>query len=182
MARFVIRLEPEKVVVVTRRDRKMYVVASVWAVLLCSDFLADNGRWTAHFVKIWIAEFVALMVFTGLWALGSREVMEFTPDLLTCRAGWFGFSRKKIYQMRAIQSPRYVASKPGILGTPSGLGFIYDGMEVRVGDAIKQSEAQQIVIAVLQQIPKLKFVWGKYAAGEPELEQDIPPDDSMSFF
>jgi hypothetical protein len=173
--RFQIRFEHEKIVAVFRREIVIVLTMLIWLVQALSTFLVNHSHISERLLDLSIAELLVLVFL--LWALdlGSKEVVEFTPDTLTHRSGMFGFSHTKMYHMREIQSPHFAPSKQGVLGTPSGLAFLYDGQEVRLCRTIKQPEAKEIVNAVLQQFPKLKFVWGSYAGGEPEPEPGPEP-------
>ena len=50
---------------------------------------------------------------------------------------------------------------------PSGIGFTCKGKNVSLCNGITQTEAKQIVGAVLHQFPELTQIWGHYAEGVP---------------
>lgn len=168
--RFEIRSEPEKVVVVFRRSTWVFFAAFIWMIQALSTFLVNHSHISDKFLSLLMLELLLIMFFLWLLDLGNKEVLEFTPDVLSHRSGLFGISRTTEHHMREIQSPHFAPSKSGFLGTPSGLAFLHDGGEVRLCKTIKQQEAKEIVAAVLEKFPKLKFVWGGYVEGEPEPE------------
>ena len=114
------------------------------------------------------------IVYAWLWNLGGREELEFTASVLTHRRNLFGISRGRVFGMKRIDRPHYENSQSrGKSRTPSGIGFSYEGEQVRLGDHLTHRDAKEIVAAVLRHLPELREYWGSYAEGLPELDEDM---------
>jgi hypothetical protein len=110
--------------------------------------------------------FAVLMVYEWFWNLSGKEELKFTASELTHRRILFGFSRARVYEMDRITDPHFVGRRTsGMMNTPSGLEFSYDGKKVRVCDQLSQKEADEIVKALIQQLPELNQRWGNYTEG-----------------
>jgi hypothetical protein len=120
-------------------------------------------------VRIWFVVILALVFFDWLWNLGGKERIEFTPTELTHRRVLFGMSRMKLYKMSGIKAPCYGPSyRTGRRRHPSGIDFTYEGKGIRLCRGVTQSEAKEIVDAVLRQFPELVPVWASYTEVVPE--------------
>jgi hypothetical protein len=110
--------------------------------------------------------FTVLMVYEWLWNLNGKDELKFTTSELIHRQILFGLSRTRVYMMGRITDPHFVPLRTrGMTHTPSGLGFSYDGRQVRVCNQLRQKEANEIVAAMIQQIPELNERWGSYVGG-----------------
>jgi len=110
--------------------------------------------------------FTIFMVYHWLWNLSGKEELEFTTSELIYRRLLLGISRTRVFVMDRITDPRFVPPQQrGRSYTPSGLGFSYDGEQVRVCDQLTQEETNQIVTAAVQQLPELADRWGRYING-----------------
>ena len=117
-------------------------------------------------VLVMFGLFTAFMLYRWLWNLGGKEELEFTTSELTYRRLLLGFSWTRVFNMDKIADPRYVPpQQKGRSFRPSGLGFSYDGQQVKVCDQLTQEEANQIVAAAIQQFPELGGRWGRYTEG-----------------
>jgi hypothetical protein len=106
------------------------------------------------------------MVYQWLWNLNGKDELKFTTSELTHRQILFGFSRTSVYVMDRITDPHFAAARTrGRTHTPSGLGFSYDGKQVRMCNQLSQKEANEIVKSVTQQFPELRDRWGSYVEG-----------------
>jgi hypothetical protein len=116
----------------------------------------------------------ALMTYAWLWNIDGKEELEFTASALTYRRTLFGMSRSRVFRMNGIDNPHFENSHGGGKSrTPSGIGFSYEGKEVRLGDHLTQRNAKEIVATVLRQLPELRRYWGSYVEGLPELDEDM---------
>ena len=117
--------------------------------------------------------FSIFMVYRWLWNLSAREELEFTTSQLTYRRLLLGFTRTRVFMMDGITDPHFIPSEQrGRSYIPSGIGFSYDGEQVRVCDQLTQAEANQIVEAALKQYPELGDCWGRYVVGMFGYEAD----------
>jgi hypothetical protein len=123
-------------------------------------------------IRICIGIVFVRMYLQWLWNLGGKEELQFTESELRHRRILFGLVRTKVYKMAVIKDPSFVAQKRGSAmgggGHPSGIGFAYNGKNIRTCDNITQPEAKEIVHAVLRQIPELAPIWASYTEGVPE--------------
>jgi hypothetical protein len=114
------------------------------------------------------------MTYAWLWNIDGKEELEFTASALTYRRTLFGMSRSRVFRMNGIDNPHFENSHGGGKSrTPSGIGFSYEGKEVRLGDHLTQRNAKEIVATVLRQLPELRRYWGSYVEGLPELDEDM---------
>jgi hypothetical protein len=114
------------------------------------------------------------MVHAWLWNLGGKEELKFTASVFTHRGSLLGISRSRVFSMKRIDRPHFENSQSrGKSRTPSGIGFSYEGKQLRLGDHLTQRDAKEIVAVVLQQLPELRQYWGSYAEGLPELDEDM---------
>jgi hypothetical protein len=110
--------------------------------------------------------FTVFMVYRWLWNLSGKEELMFTTSELTYRRILFGISRARVFMMDGITDPHFVAPRTrGMTYTPSGLGFCYAGKQIRVCDQLTQQEANEVVKAVVRQVPELSERWGRYVEG-----------------
>lgn len=117
--------------------------------------------------------FSIFMVYRWLWNLSGKEELEFTASRLTYRRLLLGFTRTRVFTMDRIADPHFIPSEQkGRSYIPSGLGFSYDGEQVRVCDQLTQAEANQIVAAALKQFPELGDRWERYVGGMFGYEAD----------
>jgi hypothetical protein len=106
------------------------------------------------------------MIYHWLWNFSGEEELIFTISELTHRRVLFNISRTHVFIMDRISDPHFVPARTkGKTYTPSGLGFSYDGQQVRVCDQLTQDEANEIVKAVVGGFPELADRWGTYAVG-----------------
>ncbi len=76
--------------------------------------------------------------------------------------------------MSTIDNPHFENSHSrGKSRTPSGIGFSYEGKELRFGDHLTQRDAKEMIAAVLRELPELRQYWGNYVEGLPELDEDM---------
>jgi hypothetical protein len=114
------------------------------------------------------------VAYAWLWNLGGKEELEFTASVLTHRRRLFGVSRSRVFRMKRIDRPHFENSQSrGKSRTPSGIGFSYEGKQLRFGDHLTHRDAKEIVAAVLRQLPELRECWGSYAEGLHELDEDM---------
>jgi len=102
-------------------------------------------------------------------------VLEFTPHTLIYRRFLFGFCRKRIFFMDRITDPHFVESRGrGMSGrTPSGLGFSYDGKNIKMCDQLAQAEAKGLASEIARQFPQNAELWKRYKQGMPELDESM---------
>ena len=123
----------------------------------------------------WFCLITAPMTYAWLWNLDGREELEFTASALTYRRTLFGITRTRVFRMNLIHNPHFENSRSrGKSRTPSGIGFSYEGKQVKCGDHLSQRDAKEIVAKVLQQLPELRQYWGSYTEGLRD------PDEGLS--
>jgi hypothetical protein len=114
------------------------------------------------------------IAYAWLWNLGGKEELEFTASVLTHRRNLFGISRSRVFSMKEIGRPHFKNSQSrGKSRTPGGIGFSYEGKQLRFGDHLTHRDAKEIVAVVLRQLPALREYWGSYSEGLPELDEDM---------
>ena len=145
-------------------------------VLVARNFAKDSKSYFAASVFAVIA---LLMFYTWLWNLSGIEELNFNANIFTHRRILFGISRRRIFAMGEISALRFVGLKrSGGMGggTRSGLGFLYRGKEVRVGDHLTQAEAKEIASAITQEFPQYSTAWGPYDEGFPDSDKPVQLD------
>jgi hypothetical protein len=76
--------------------------------------------------------------------------------------------------MNRIDNPHFENSQSrGKSRIPSGIGFSYEGKQLRIGDHLTQRDAKEIVAAAIRQLPELGKCWGSYTEGLRELNEDM---------
>lgn len=102
------------------------------------------------------------VLFASAWIenLFHREIVTFTPELLTHRGAHFGATTTESFEMAKIREPRFVEPRPGRAGLPTGLQFFYERVSFQVLDGISEEQAKEIIAAVARQFPELAPVWG----------------------
>src|SRR6267154_4776270 len=169
---------PSKVsVVIARRFNLPFLLffplwVTVWATLVLKGL--RSGQPQSILAIILFGLVTALLAYAWLWNLGGKEELEFTATTLTWKRALLGISRNRIFRMNRIDNPHFENSQSrGKSRIPSGIGFSYEGKQVRFGDHLTQRDAKEIVAAVLRQLPELGQYWGSYTEGMPELDEDM---------
>jgi hypothetical protein len=107
-----------------------------------------------------------------LWNIGGREELHFTSAALEYRRVLFGVTRTREFPMSLITEPRFTSSvRRRKSHTPSGLGFNYQGEQIRIGDNLTQQESREIVDLATNQFPSIASVWSQYDEGLAEPEE-----------
>jgi hypothetical protein len=169
---------PSRVVVVIPRrfNFLLFVLFPLW-VAGWLTIVVSTSRGVQPQLSLTVMLFGLLtvpMACAWLWNLGGKEELEFTASVLTHRRNLFGVSRSRVFSMKRIDRPHFENSRSrGKSRTPSGIGFSYEGKQLRFGDHLTQRDAKEIVAAALQQLPDLRQYWGSYAGGLPELDEDM---------
>jgi hypothetical protein len=133
-----------------------------------------SGQTQSSIALLFFGTMSVLLLYSWLWNLGGREELHFTGSTLTYRRVLLGISTTREFSMARIAEPHFVQSKSaGKSRVPSGIGFSYDGKEVRLGDHLTQREAKEIVAALVKHLPELAKWWGHYVEGLPELNEDM---------
>jgi hypothetical protein len=169
---------PSKVVVgIPRRfNFLLFIFAPLWvAGSLTTVVRTSRGPQPQSSLTIILFGLLTVpIVYAWLWNLGGKEELEFTASVLTHRGSLFGISRSRVFSMKRIGSPHFENSRSrGKSRTPSGIGFSYEGKQLRFGDHLSQRDAKEIIARVLQQLPELRQYWGSFAEGLPELDEDM---------
>ena len=169
---------PSKVsVVIARRFNLPFLLffplwVAVWATLVLKGL--RNGQPQAIFAIVFFGLVIGLLAYAWLWNLAGKEELEFTASALTWRRTLLGISRNRIFRMNGIDNPHFENSQSrGKSHIPSGIGFSYEGKQLRFGDHLTQRDAKEIVAAVLRQLPELGQYWGSYTEGLSELDADM---------
>jgi xanthosine utilization system XapX-like protein len=93
-----------------------------------------------------------LHAYAWLWNLCGKEELEFTACILTWKRTLLGVSRNRNFRMNRIDNPHFENSRSrGKSRIPSGIGFSYEGKQLRIGDHLTQRDAKEIVAAVIGQ-------------------------------
>jgi hypothetical protein len=161
---------PNRLTVVIPRRFSLVVLLSIplwiagWVIIALTTPSAKPPQ--SILVLAGFGLFTIFFVYRWLWNLSGREELEFTSSELTYRRPLFGISRTRVFMMDRIADPHFVPpQQKGRSYIPSGLGFSYGGEQVRVCEQLTQEEANQIVAAVIQQLPELGDRWGRYTKG-----------------
>ena len=169
---------PNKVtVVIARRVNLPFLLffplwVAVWVTLVLKG--VRNGQPQSIFPIIFFGLATMLMAYAWLWNLGGKEELEFTASALTWKRILSGISHSRLFSIKGIYNPHFENSQGhGKSRTPSGIGFSYEGRQLRIGDDLTQRDAKEIVAALLRQIPGLRQYWGAYTEGLPELDEDL---------
>jgi hypothetical protein len=143
-----------------------------WATLVLKGL--RSGQPQSIFAIIFFGLVTGLLAYAWLWNLGGKEELEFTAYVFTWKRTLLGISRNRIFRMNRIDNPHFENSQSrGKSRVPSGIGFSYEGKQLRFGDHLTQRDAKEIVAAVLRQLPELHQYWGSYTEGLPELDEDM---------
>jgi hypothetical protein len=117
------------------------------------------------------------LAYAWLWNLCGKEELEFTACGLTWRRSVLGISRDRNFRMNRIDDPHFENSRSrGKSRIPNGIGFSYEGKQLRIGDHLTQRDAKEIVADVIRQLPELGQCWGSYREGLRELDEDMSLD------
>lgn len=169
---------PNKVtVVIARRVNLPFLLffplwVAVWVTLVLKGVC--NGQPQSIFPIIFFGLATMLMAYAWLWNLGGKEELQFTASALTWKRILSGISHSRLFSIKGIYNPHFENSQGhGKSRTPSGIGFSYEGRQLRIGDDLTQRDAKEIVAALLRQIPGLRQYWGAYTEGLPELNEDL---------
>jgi hypothetical protein len=169
---------PSKVsVVIARRFDLPFLLffplwVAVWTMLVLKGL--RSGQPQSIFAIILFGIVTGLLAFRWLWNLGGKDELEFTAFAVTWKRTLLGISRNRIFRMNRIDNPHFENSQGrGKSRIPSGIGFSYEGKQLRFGDRLTQRDAKEIVAAVLRQLPELGQYWGSYTEGLPELDEDM---------
>jgi hypothetical protein len=170
---------PDKVsIIVPRRfSPLLFVFFPIWiftAVMVTVNKPRNDTNLSIESVLVPILFGLAALSFgyPWLWNIGGREELHFTSAGLEYRRVLFGITRTREFPMSLIIEPRFVSSVHRRKShTPSGLGFNYQGEQVRIGDNLTQQEAREIVDLVTNQVPSTACVWDQYDVGLAEPEE-----------
>jgi hypothetical protein len=128
----------------------------------------------SYFATSVFAAIALLMLYKWLWNLSGIEELDFNANTFTHRRALFGISRSRIFAMSEISGLRFVGMRRrGKSSTPSGLGFLYRGKEVKVGDHLTQAEAKEIASTIIQAFPQYSVAWGPYDEGFPDSDKPV---------
>jgi hypothetical protein len=132
----------------------------------------------SYFTVSLFAVMALLMFYKWLWSLSGIEELSFNANTFTHRRVLFGISRARIFAMSEISGLRFVGLRRRGMGggTPSGLGFLYRGKEIRVGDHLTQAEAKEIASAITREFPQYSSAWGPYDEGFPDSDKPVQLD------
>jgi hypothetical protein len=169
---------PNKVSVVIARRRNLPFLfffplwVAGWVTLALKG--TRNSQPQSIFGEIFSGIVTLSIAYAWLWNLGGKEELEFTASALTYRRTLFGISHSRVFSMKRIDNPHFENSQSrGKSRIPSGIGFSYEGKEIRVGDHLTCRDAKEIIGAVLLQLPELARYWGWYKEGFLELDEDM---------
>jgi hypothetical protein len=169
---------PTKVSVVIARRRNLPFLfffplwVAGWVTLALKG--TRNGQPQSIFGEIFFGIVTLSIAYAWLWNLGGKEELEFTASALNYRRTLFGFSHSRLFSMKRIDNPHFENSQSrGKSRIPSGIGFSYEGKEIRVGDHLTCRDAKEIIGAVLRQLLELARYWGRYKEGFLELVEDM---------
>jgi hypothetical protein len=169
---------PNKITVVIERRVNLPLLtlfplwAAVWVILVLKGL--RNGQPQSIFAILLFGLGTGLMAYAWLWNLGGKEEFEFTASALNWKRTLWGISHSRLFSLKRIDNPHFENSQShGKSRTPSGIGFSYEGRQLRIGDDLTQRDAKEIVAAVLRQLPELGQYWGAYREGLPELDEDM---------
>jgi hypothetical protein len=169
---------PNKVSVVVARRRNLPFLfffplwVAGWMTLALKG--NRNGQPQSIFGASFFGIVTVLMAYTCLWNLGGKEELEFTASVLKYRRTFFGISHSRLFSIERIDNPHFENShNRGKSRVPSGIGFSYEGKEIRVGDYLTCRDAKEIIAAVLRQLPELPRYWGHYKQGFLEFDEDM---------
>ena len=173
-----ISCSPKKVSVVVRGPFNfglfvfVPIWVTIWVAMIPQAFHSSQPQAIVATVLFGIVSL--LFVYAWLWNLGGREEIEFTINGLTYNRILFGLPYSQVFRMSKISNPHFENSRRnGKSRTPSGIGFFYDGSEVRIADHLTQRAAKDIVAAVLHEIPEVTKCWGNFVEGFPEESEDL---------
>lgn len=160
---------PSKVsVVIARRLNLPFLLFFPLWVAVCATLVLKglrSGQSQSIFAIIFFPLVIGLLAYSWLWNLGGKEELEFTASTLTWKRSLLGISRNRVFRMNRIDNPHFENSRStGQSRVPSGIGFSYEGEQLRCGDHLTQRDAKEIVAAVLRQLPELGQYWGSYTA------------------
>jgi hypothetical protein len=164
-------------VVIARRVNLLFLLffplwAGIWVTLVLKGL--RNGQPQSVLGMVLFGLVTLLMAYGWLWNLGGKEELEFTASALKYRRTLLGVSHSRLFSMKRIDNPHFVNSEShGKSRTYSGIGFSYEGRQLRIGDDLTQRDAKEIVAAVLRQLPELGQYWGVFGEGLPELDEDM---------
>jgi hypothetical protein len=162
------------VVIARRRNLPFLFFFPLWVAGWVMALKETRNRPQSIFGEIFFGIVTLSIAYAWLWNLGGKEELEFTASALNCRRSLFGISRSRLFSMKRIDNPHFENSHShGKSRTPSGIGFSYEGKEIRVGDHLTCRDAKEIIAAVLLQLPELAPYWGRYKEGFLELNEDM---------
>jgi hypothetical protein len=129
----------------------------------------------SYFTAVMFAFATVLMCHRWLWNLCGKEELDFNANTFTHRRILFGFSRTRVFEMNEISTLHFVGSRSRAMRgrTPSGLGFLYRGDQVKVGDDLTQAEARGIASDIIQEFPQYARVWGRYDERLPDSDKPV---------
>jgi hypothetical protein len=146
-----------------------------WVTLAILD---PAGKPESGFPLLMFGLVTVVFAYQWLWNLGGREELEFTPLTLTSRRILFGIHRTRAFEMARIADSHFVGYRSRGMsgGTPSGLGFSYDGKTIRLCDHVTQAEATALVSEIIEQFPQHAERWGRYVEGMPDSDKPVALD------
>ena len=167
---------PSKVsVVIARRvNLACLLFFPAWVVGWTALLLKGLGQPPSIVGIILFGLVTGLLAYAWLWNLCGKEELEFTACVLTWKRTLLGISRNRDFRMNRIDNPHFENSQSrGKSRIPSGIGFSYEGKQLRIGDHLTQRDAKEIVAAAIRQLPELGKCWGSYTEGLRELNEDM---------
>jgi len=169
---------PSKVsVVIARRlDLPFLLFFPVWVVGWMTLALKGlrSGQRRSVVGILFFGLVTGFLAYAWLWNLCGKEELEFTACVLTWKRSLLGIARSRDFRMDRIANPHFENSRSrGKSRVPSGIGFSYEGKQIRIGDYLTQRDAKEIVAAVIRQLPELGQCWGRYTEGLRELNEDM---------
>jgi hypothetical protein len=164
------------VVIKRRLDLPFFLFLPAWVVGWTTLALKGLHREQPRAVVgiLFFGLVTGLLGYTWLWNLCGKEELEFTACALIWKRTLLGISHNRAFRMNGIDNPHFENSRSrGKSRIPSGIGFSYEGKELRIGDHLTQRDAKEIVAAVIRQLPELGQCWGSYREGLRELNEDM---------
>jgi hypothetical protein len=157
------QLEPGKLIFRFRAfSQSFFVVAPVVIAIFAAAFLSDKHNGFGRLFDVWYAVIVVLFIYAWLWNVAGVERLEFTLSELIQRRVLFGIVRTKTYSATQVGAP-YFDVRPGRKGrVRTSIAFSYSEREIHICESIKASEVNELVTAVLRQLPELTWPWGRY--------------------
>jgi hypothetical protein len=156
---------PGKLSVTIRRRFSLFrfMFIPLWVVIWIALAVTKPSRKSESIlVFAAFALFSVFLIYQWLWNLVGREELEFTSTKLTHRRILLGTKRIRVFEMDRIASPHFVDERQsGRAIIPSGIGFFYDDRPIKVCEGLTRKEAQDLIVAAIEQVPTLNPKWRK---------------------